>query len=109
MFRKKQLVDSTRIAQVCMTAEAKAPARKRLKDIRRSTRYDSWKQCTISCENGYRVAAIMVDHSRTGARVRLRSYETLPALVTLIVSSLGVEHSCKVVWCRRGDAGLQFV
>lgn len=78
-------------------------------DSRLQSREDTWHQCVMVADDGYRVSAVLVDRSATGARVRFRSHEALPQRVTLIVAALGIQKDMDVAWQDRGDAGLRLL
>lgn len=107
--RKKNDISSLigRAIKPASTAPARAP--KRPQEYRHTVRTNTWQQCVLSSDSGYRVAGIVLDHSHTGARVRFRSHEMLPECVTIIVAGLQIKAQARVVWQDKGDAGLMYI
>jgi len=79
------------------------------KHPRTKLRAATWNQCTICTTEQYAFSAILLDYTETGARVRFRSHDILPAQVELKVAALGMSAKAEVVWQDKGDAGLRFI
>ena len=51
---------------------------------------------------------IILDVSKTGVRLRFRSRGTLPTIVKIKASRIGLNRFARVVWQSTFDAGLEF-
>lgn len=79
------------------------------KDKRRAPRKGLWCVCSIYTEGGAVREGIILDVSKTGARIRFRSRGTLPDIVRLKASRIGLNRFARVVWQTSFDAGLDFI
>lgn len=78
-------------------------------DGRRAIRKGVWCVCSISFEGGEVREGIILDLSKTGARIRFRSRGTMPPLVRIKATRIGLNRYARVVWQSAFDAGLDFV
>ncbi len=76
---------------------------------RRAGRKGIWCVCVISSDASQLREAIILDVSKTGARVRFRSRGNLPAEIRIKASRIGLNRRAKVVWQTGFDAGLEFI
>lgn len=76
---------------------------------RRGPRKDLWCVCTIETKGGEVREGVIVDISKTGARVRFRTRGLLPSVVRVKASRIGLKRYAKVVWQSTFDAGIEFV
>ena len=81
---------------------------------RAGARADRWCECSVTSQNPVPGEPKMVregvvlDASRTGARIRFRSKGGLPERVTVKASRLGLNRTGRVIWQREFDAGIAF-
>ena len=78
-------------------------------DNRRVSRKDLWCVCVVETKGGEIREGVIIDVSKTGARVRFRSRGKLPRIVRVKASRIGLKRFARVVWQSAFDAGLQFV
>jgi len=78
-------------------------------DNRRAPRKGLWCVCSVYSESGAVREGVLLDVSKTGARVRFRNRGSLPKLVKLKASRMGLNRFARVVWQSTFDAGLEFV
>ena len=76
---------------------------------RRGPRKGIWCVCSIYYEGGEVREGIILDVSKTGARVRFRSRGSLPTIVKIKASRIGLNRFARVVWQSTFDAGLEFI
>ena len=76
---------------------------------RRGTRKDLWCVCAVESKGGEVREGVIVDISKSGARIRFRSRGTLPGVVRVKASRIGLKRFARVVWQSTFDAGLEFV
>ena len=91
------------------TAVAPIPVLRPRGENRRATRKGIWCVCTVYSEAGAVREGIILDVSKTGARIRFRSRGTLPPIVKIKASRIGLNRFACVVWQTTFDAGLEFV
>ncbi len=75
----------------------------------RSPRKNTWSVCTISNDGEGGREAVIVDVSRTGARVRFQGRGSLPSVVHIKSSRLGLNRKARVIWQDNCDVGLRFI
>lgn len=68
-----------------------------------------WCVCTVYSESGAAREGIILDVSKTGARIRFRNRGTLPPIVKIKASRIGLNRFARVVWQSTFDAGLDFI
>ncbi len=78
-------------------------------DNRRVSRKDLWCVCVVETKGGELREGVIIDVSKTGARVRFRSRGKLPRIVRIKASRIGLKRFARVVWQSAFDAGLEFV
>ncbi len=76
---------------------------------RRAQRKGLWCVCLIATEAAPLREAIILDVSRTGARIRFRSKGRLPAKIMIKASRIGLNRGARVVWQTSFDAGIEFI
>ncbi len=76
---------------------------------RRGERRELWCICSVETKGGEKREGVIVDISKTGARVRFRSRGTLPSVVRVKASRIGLKRFARVIWQSAFDAGLEFV
>jgi len=76
---------------------------------RRGARKDLWCVCSVETKGGEIREGVIVDISKSGARIRFRSRGTLPSVVRVKASRIGLKRFARVVWQSTFDAGLEFV
>ena len=76
---------------------------------RASTRKGIWCICSVSSEMVDLREAVILDVSRTGARIRFRSRGTLPPVIRVKAARIGLNRRARVVWQSGFDAGLEFI
>ncbi|MFN3213921.1 MAG: PilZ domain-containing protein [Henriciella sp.] len=76
---------------------------------RRGPRKGVWCVCAIETRGGEVREGVIVDISKTGARIRFRSRGTLPKVVRIKASRIGLARFARVVWQSEFDAGIEFV
>jgi len=80
-----------------------------LANHRRGARKTLWCVCSVETRGGEVREGVIVDVSKTGARIRFRSRGTLPGVVRIKASRIGLSRFARVVWQSDFDAGLEFV
>ena len=78
-------------------------------DNRRMPRKGVWCVCTVYSEGGAQREGIILDVSKSGARIRFRSRGTLPEIVKIKASRIGLNRFARVAWQSTFDAGLEFI
>lgn len=78
-------------------------------DKRRAPRKGVWCVCSVISQSGAIREGIILDVSKTGARVRFRNRGTLPPIVKVKASRIGLNRFARVVWQTTFDAGIEFV
>lgn len=68
-----------------------------------------WCVCAVHLEGGAIREGIILDVSKSGARIRFRSRGTLPAIVKIKASRIGLNRFARVAWQTTFDAGLEFI
>ncbi|MEM7329780.1 MAG: PilZ domain-containing protein [Pseudomonadota bacterium] len=91
------------------TAPAPIPVLRPRTDNRRATRKGIWCVCSVYSESGAVREGIILDVSKTGARIRFRDRGTLPPIVKIKASRVGLNRFARVVWQTTFDAGLEFI
>jgi len=76
---------------------------------RRGPRKGVWCVCAIETRGGEVREGVIIDISKTGARIRFRSRGTLPQVVRIKASRIGLSRFARVVWQSEFDAGIEFV
>lgn len=76
---------------------------------RRGLRKDLWCVCSVETKGGEKREGVIIDISKSGARVRFRSRGTLPNVVRIKASRIGLKRFARVIWQSAFDAGLEFV
>ena len=76
---------------------------------RRGPRRDLWCVCSVESKGGEKREGVIVDISKTGARIRFRTRGTLPGVVRVKASRIGLKRFARVIWQSTFDAGLEFV
>ena len=76
---------------------------------RRGPRKGVWCVCAIETRGGEAREGVIVDISKTGARVRFRSRGALPQVVRIKASRIGLSRFARVVCLSDYDAGLECV
>ncbi len=76
---------------------------------RRMPRKGVWCVCSVYTEGGEAREGIILDVSKTGARIRFRSRGTLPEIVKIKASRIGLNRYARVAWQTTFDAGLEFI
>ena len=79
------------------------------RENRRGVRKGIWCVCTILTEGGAAREGIILDVSKTGVRIRFRTRGTLPTIVKIKASRIGLNRYARVVWQSTFDAGLEFI
>lgn len=103
MFGNKNTVP-TRLNKVLESVEQ----RKKLDAGRLLDRDKTFAECSITSPTGETSTGIVIDHSKTGLRVRFRNHYRLPRFVSIRVARLGVHRNAEVMWQDKGDAGLKY-
>ena len=96
-------------AQDSMQRTAPTPVLRPMSNKRRGPRKDLWCVCSVETKGGEIREGVIVDISKTGARIRFRSRGTLPRVVRVKASRLGLKRFARIVWQSAFDAGLEFV
>lgn len=79
------------------------------RENRRAQRKGVWCVCSVFSQAGAVREGIILDVSETGARIRFRNRGTLPPIVKLKASRIGLNRFSRVVWQTGFDAGLEFI
>lgn len=79
------------------------------RENRRAPRKGVWCVCNIYSQSGAVREGIILDVSASGARIRFRNRGTLPPIVKIKASRIGLNRFARVVWQTAFDAGLEFV
>lgn len=77
--------------------------------LERGPRKNVWCVCALSTNSENSREAIIIDVSRTGARVRFRQRCRLPGKVRIKAGRLGLNRMAEVVWQDNYNAGLRFI
>lgn len=91
------------------TAPVPIPILRPRAEKRKGERKGVWCVCSIYSEDGATWEAIILDVSKSGARVRRRTRGTLPRIVKIKASRIGLHRFARVVWQTTFDAGLEFI
>ena len=91
------------------TARAPIPILRPQTEKRKGERKGVWCVCSIYSEDGATWEAIILDVSKSGARIRRRTRGTLPRIVKIKASRIGLHRFARVVWQTTFDAGLEFI
>nr|WP_070961483.1 PilZ domain-containing protein [Hyphomonas sp. Mor2] len=91
------------------TARPPIPILRPISEKRRGERKGVWCVCSIYAQDGGTWEAIILDVSKTGARIRRRTRGTLPRIVKIKASRIGLHRFARVVWQTSFDAGLEFI
>lgn len=91
------------------TAVAPIPILRPQSEKRRGERKGVWCVCTLYSKDGASWEAIILDVSKSGARIRRRTRGTLPTIVKIKASRIGLRRFARVVWQTSFDAGLEFI
>ncbi len=75
----------------------------------RAARKDLWCVCRIISDGGDVREAVILNVSKSGARLRFRSRVCLPSMVRIKAGRIGLNRMAKVVWQNTYDAGVKFV
>ena len=105
--KSKAKVDLNRAA--LSTAQAPIPILRPRSEKRRGERKGVWCVSTLYSQDGATWEAIILDVSPSGARVRRRTRGTLPSIVKIKASRIGLNRFARVVWQTTFDAGLEFI
>jgi hypothetical protein len=76
---------------------------------RKGERKGVWCVCSLYSEDGATWEGIILDVSMSGARIRRRTRGTLPRIVKIKASRIGLNRFARVVWQTTFDAGLEFI
>lgn len=76
---------------------------------RRAARKGVWCVCSVYSEGGAVREGIILDVSKSGARIRFRDRGTLPSIVKIKASRIGLNRFARVAWQTTFDAGLEFI
>lgn len=77
--------------------------------MKRAERKPAWCVCTVSARNVALREGVILNVSKTGARVRFSQRGALPETVILKAGRLGLHRRARVVWQDVFDVGLEFV
>lgn len=91
------------------SSEAPIPILRPRSEKRRGERKGIWCVCSVLNEAGQAREGIILDVSKTGVRVRFRSRGTLPRVVKIKASRIGLNRYARVVWQSTFDAGFEFI
>jgi hypothetical protein len=105
--KSKVKVDLNRASN--SSAAAPIPVIRPRTEARRAMRKGIWCVCTVYSESGASREGIILDVSKTGARIRFRDRGTLPPIVKIKASRIGLNRFARVVWQSTFDAGLDFI
>lgn len=97
------------IDRAVSSAARPAPVVRPQKNHRRGPRKGVWCVCVIETRGGEKREGVIIDISKTGARIRFRSRGTLPDVVRIRASRIGLSRFARVVWQSEFDAGIEFV
>lgn len=78
-------------------------------DMRRAARKNIWCVCSLFQDSALLKEAVIVDVSKTGARVKFRHRGHLPPRVRIKAGRIGLNRLAEVVWQTPSDAGLRFI
>lgn len=78
------------------------------KAMRHAARKDIWCECVILSDDGPLQAGVIIDISKTGARVRFRGRPRFPDTIRIRAIRLGLNRTANIVWQRDFDVGLAF-
>jgi hypothetical protein len=105
--KRKLKVDLARAAG--STAPAPIQILRPRRENRAAARKGIWCVCSVYTESGSVREGIILDISKTGARIRFRNRGTLPPIVKIKASRIGLNRFARVVWQTTYDAGLEFI
>ena len=105
--KSKNKIDLDRA--ISKRSESTIPILRPPSEKRRGARKGIWCVCSILTEAGDIREGIILDVSKTGARVRFRSRGTLPRVVKIKASRIGLNRYARVVWQSTFDAGFEFI
>ena len=78
-------------------------------DNRGAPRKGVWCVCQVMTRDGAIREGIILDVSKTGARIRFRDRGELPNIIKIKASRIGLHRFARVVWQRSPDAGIEFI
>jgi len=105
--KNKVKVDLSRVES--SSTPTPIPILRPMRDNRRAQRKGIWCVCSVYAETGAVREGIILDVSKTGARIRFRNRGTLPPIVKIKASRIGLNRFARVVWQTTFDAGLDFI
>lgn len=105
MFQKQRKLPD-RLQRVLGKAPAKTETASG--DTRIFDRERSFSQCKMVGPTGELFEGIVVDHSKSGLRIRFQNHSRLPRYVRVRAPLLGVNRDAEVVWQDKSDAGLTY-
>jgi hypothetical protein len=110
MFAKKEApaIDLKRALKSDASQSAYATPSFAMKDMRQSARKDLWCECSLTAFGAEVREAVITDISKKGARVRFRRRGSLPDIVHIKASRVGLNRMARVAWQTMFDAGLEF-
>ena len=76
---------------------------------RHAARKGIWCVCTVSTDATWLREAIILDVSKTGARIRFRSRGQLPSEIRIKASRIGLNRRARIIWQTVFDAGIEFI
>ena len=91
------------------SSSAPLPIVRPMIDHRGAPRKGVWCVCQVMTREGAIREGIILDVSKTGARIRFRDRGELPDIVKIKASRIGLHRFARVVWQRSPDAGLEFI
>ena len=77
--------------------------------VRNTPRAPAQARCLLHNGTGHVHNAVIEEHSETGLRIRFSAPISLPQHVEVSCQSLGLRAHARVIWQRRGLAGLSLV
>jgi hypothetical protein len=109
MFSSKSKAKVDLVRAAGSTAKVPIPVLRPQSEKRRGERKGVWCVSTLYSEDGANWEAIILDVSQSGARIRRRTRGTLPSIVKIKASRIGLHRFARVVWQTTFDAGLEFI
>jgi len=91
------------------SAAAIAPQDSACEEDRTEERYAVFREAQLTLEDWFKISAVIIELSASGARIRYAVGVDLPSRLRISEASLKLNSWARVAWQREGLAGLEFV
>lgn len=74
----------------------------------RAGRANSFMEVTVITHHGYKRKGVAIDVSKTGARLRFHTAESMESPIQLKIPKLKMDCAAEIVWHKGVDVGVRF-